>query len=47
MGRMNEQRFSCYDGEEEAIGLDNYISSGYIEEIYNKVCLEEDSDAGI
>lgn len=39
-----DQRFSCYDREEEAIGLDNYISSGYIEDIYNKVCLEEDSD---
>lgn len=37
-----DQRFSCYDREEEAIGLDNYISSGYIEDIYKKVCLEED-----
>lgn len=40
-----DQRFSCYDREEETIGLDNYISSGYIEDIYKKVCLEEDSDA--
>lgn len=39
-----DQRFSCYDREEEAIGLDNYISFGYIEDIYKKVCLEEDLD---
>lgn len=36
-----DQRFSCYDREEEAIGLDNYIISGYIEDIYKKICAED------
>lgn len=39
-----DQRFSCYDREEEAIDLDNYISSGYIEDIYKKICVEEGAD---
>ena len=36
-----DQRFSCYDREEEAIGLNNYISTGYIDDIYRKVCVED------
>ena len=39
-----DQRFSCYDREEEAIGLNNYISTGYIDDIYNKICIEEETD---
>lgn len=38
-----DQRFSCYD-REETIGLDNYINSSYIEDIYKKVCLGEDKE---
>ena len=34
-----DQRFSCYDREEEAIGLNNYISTGYIDDIYKKICV--------
>lgn len=36
-----DQRFSCYDREEEAIGLANYISTGYIDEIYKKICSDD------
>lgn len=36
-----DQRFSCYDREEKAISLNNYISIGYIDDIYKKVCLED------
>lgn len=36
-----DQRFSCYDREEEAIGLSNYISTGCIDDIYKKICIEE------
>lgn len=39
-----DQRFSCYDREEEAIGLNNYISAGYIDDIYKKICIEEETD---
>ena len=39
-----DQRFSCYDREEEAIGLNNYISTGYIDDIYKKICIEEETD---
>ena len=34
---------SIYDREEKAIGFDNYIFSGYIEDIYKKI-FSDDAD---
>ena len=36
--------FSCYDREKEVIGLNNHISTGYIDDIYKKICIEEETD---
>ncbi len=34
-----DQRFSCYDRQEENMNLTNYL---YLENIYDKVCPPED-----
>ena len=38
-----EQRFSCYDRQEEEINIENYFNSGRIYDIYDKLCLGEDN----
>ena len=37
-----DQRFSCYDRQEEEINIENYINSSRIYDIYEKVCLGDD-----
>ena len=37
-----EQRFSCYDSEEEDINIENYYNAGRIYDIYEKLCLGDD-----
>ncbi len=41
---VTDQRFSCYDREEEEININNYILSGCIQEMYEKICPKEESD---
>ena len=37
-----DQRFSCYDRQEEEINIDNYLNAGRIYDIYDKLCLGKD-----
>lgn len=37
-----DQRFSCYDRQEEEINIENYYNAGRIYDIYDKLCLGED-----
>lgn len=36
------QRFSCYDRQEEEINIENYVNTGRIYDIYEKLCLGDD-----
>lgn len=36
-----DQRFSCYDRQEESINIDNYINANRIYDIYETLCLGE------
>ena len=34
-----DQRFSCYDRQEEEINSDNYLNTSYIYDIYEKISM--------
>ena len=37
-----DQRFSCYDRQEEEINIENYVNSSRLYDIYEKLCLGDD-----
>ena len=39
-----DQRFSCYDREEEEMNLGNYKTADFVYDIYEKVCLGGDEN---
>lgn len=38
-----DQRFSCYDRQEEEINIENYYNSRFIYDIYEKLCLGKEA----